>query len=224
MKSPKLSSLYLIIIIFLLHSFLVICENECADCDIDEDNHKCKVKQTCIDGGENCACDINKCRPNLYSTPGTCYYCQDLSPSKFYVISGGTCSVKTQASECNKITYENNECVDNCGDGFSLGDYCFKTCYTNLGLIAETISNTCICQNYYVELDINGKKFLNVWILALTFMTKSPKNVLINVLVILKELPILMVVKKNVWMMNFYIQLILVEKLNIIVLSPARIW
>ena len=55
-------------------------------------------------------------------------------------------------------------------------------------------------------------------------MMKSPKNVLINVPVILKELPKLMVVKKNVWILNFYIQLILVEKLNIIVLSPARIW
>ena len=158
MKSPKLSNLYLIIIIFLLHSFTVICENECTGCEIDSDTYKCKQK-TCTTGEENCDCNIDKCRPNLYSTPGTCYYCQDLSPSKFYVISGGTCSVKTQATECNKITYENNECVDNCGDGYSLGDYCFKNCYTSLGLTAGTISNTCECQNYYVELDINGKKF-----------------------------------------------------------------
>ena len=103
------SSLYLIIIIILLHSFLVICLNEqCSGCN--------NCEPTDPSTGE---CNEQKCRPHLYS--GSCYYCEGLTPSKYYSISGESCTVKTQATECNKITYENNECVDDCGDGFELG-------------------------------------------------------------------------------------------------------
>ena len=155
MKCRKFSSLYLIIIIILLHSFFVICADECKDCEIDSAN-KCKTK-TC-EGGATCVCEEEKCRPHLYSTTGSCYYCEGLTPSKYYSISGeGSCTVKTQATECNKITYENNECVDDCGDGFELGDYCFKTCDSTT--TQDDTLKTCKCNIYYTEIDINGKKF-----------------------------------------------------------------
>ena len=161
MKCRKFSSLYLIIIIILLHSFLVTCLNEqCTGCNINNNNN-------CVPADPSTGeCDEQKCRPHLYS--GICYYCEGLTPSKYYSISGESCTVKTQATECNKITYENNECVNDCGEGYELGDYCFKTCDSTIGTSREvTGSNpkTCKCgsdaqsPSYYTEIDINGKKF-----------------------------------------------------------------
>ena len=115
--------------------FLIKCQNnayDCSKCDI-SDNNKCY----CQSDNENCQCYEN-CRPDLYT--GKCYYCS-YERSNFlypYKISREKCSVLNSATDCNNLlTFENNQCVESCGDGFQLGDYCFKECYSDLGF--ETI-------------------------------------------------------------------------------------
>ena len=125
----------------LLLFFFIKCngeEEECSECEIisnDENyinNNKCK----CPDNSNSCKCNEEKCRPNLYSN-SLCYYCP--SGLNSYIISDNKCSIKTSISQCNKVTFENNECVSNCGEGYELGDYCFKTCYSNLNLEIKEI-------------------------------------------------------------------------------------
>ena len=144
---------------FISFLFLIKCQNndKCLQCVID--NNKC----SCPDDNQNCECDTY-CRPNLYSNTG-CYYCP-YERSTFlnpYKISNGKCSVLNPATLCQDLlTYENNQCVDDCGEGYKLGSYCFKTC-NNLQFRIKTSSEEreCECQNYYNEIIINDKTYYN---------------------------------------------------------------
>ena len=140
--------------------FLIKCDNDdkCSDCVID-------INNICSCSTSNCKCDIY-CRPNLYSG-NKCYYCpyerrNFLNP---YKISNEKCLVLDECT--NKLTYENNQCVDNCGDnsefGFSLGDYCFKTCdHSNLGIgPTPSLEKECKCERFYTTLVIDGKTYIN---------------------------------------------------------------
>ena len=142
-----------------LYPFFINCQiDNCSGCkpsSITENNRPTyKCKNNC-DPESECNCDKDKCRPNLYNTNDICYFCDGLSSSKSYTITNGS-------SECNKITYENNECVNNCGDGYELGDFCFYACYEYLGLengIITSTSKTCKCKEFYIEIKINNKIF-----------------------------------------------------------------
>ena len=142
--------------------FLIKCEYEdkCLGCKVSDDNgnqNKC-IPDNDDPDKQNLECDDN-CRPNLYS--GECIYCKYERSNllKPYKIEGSRCTIVT-ANNCEKLTYENNQCVENCEGGFELGSYCFKSCENSLPDL-EIIpgSNKCKCKYYYNEIDIDGKKY-----------------------------------------------------------------
>ena len=111
----KLSKKFLIVLLILYINIGFIAAENCRDCEII--NYKCvKKKEECPDGV--CICD-EKCRPHLYSKEGTCYDCSEVinDPSTKYSINNGVCQSVDQ-DDCQFFTVENNECVDNCGDGY----------------------------------------------------------------------------------------------------------
>ena len=133
-------------------------DQNCNGCKVD-DNKKCVIDESIVGG----KCE-NNCRPDLYNNNGKCYDCSNaFYTSQIYSIENESCKAK-DASHCNKIIYDNNQCVNDCGSSmFEFGDYCYSNCNGNNKEEHEFLQNTCQCKtgNIYTFEDIaQDKKYL----------------------------------------------------------------
>lgn len=113
------------------------------------------ICDACIWSGNQCtdkapgSCS-DKCKPNMFSK--MCYYCDNGGDATktFYQIneSTKTCQAK---STCTKIIYGSNQCVESCGNYYSLGSYCYPSCTGNM-VIKDEANRECKCIDlYYIE-------------------------------------------------------------------------
>lgn len=90
-------------------------------------NCSTECNDNCINNGLNCVnkgsnkCDITVCKPSIINKGNGCFSCP--SVIKTYSINNGNCE---NTCTGNKIVYSTNECVESCGELYTLGDFCFR--------------------------------------------------------------------------------------------------
>ena len=142
------------IFIYTYYLIIQICFFININCNIFCDSYHCNNNGISCTNTLNRKCHAN-CRPSIVNNNNGCYFCKNIV--KYYQITSEQCEIKSKCD--NKVVYESNECVDNCGnDYYELGDYCYKECPKNsVEITTSEYNKKCKCSNYYYNEIINGK-------------------------------------------------------------------
>ena len=123
------------------------------------------------DCDESCSTDSTNCRDALFHEDCKCKINPSNTNKYFYVDASSSRKECRTISQCpagkDKVVFDSNECVPNCGGTFELGDFCFKSpnipySYddgTTNDFIEKITSSKYKCKDYtYVQL-IDGKEY-----------------------------------------------------------------
>ena len=103
----------------------------------------------CLSKYEN-SCS-SSCKPNMFSQA-----CYDCGNSNFYEINESTKTCVGMGSCPSFIIDGSNQCVSNCGNFYTLGDYCISSCSGNME-VKDELTRECKCNSYYYTEQIEGK-------------------------------------------------------------------